>query len=313
MPARLSNDGINWPIRLRNFRLAALSDFGEQSLQRPEPQACMRLTALTLLIVGGTLLALSAVGEWGWYSGIAKVGERPTERFDPTLATELRSLEEFRDYILRLDSGTFETLSDSQKMEVLYQAVTNRFVRGDTQHTVFTNWIMWGLGFLRHDISTMRVPNNLLRFGEEAICGQSSYVLLTLVRSFGIPARHVGLGGHIVMEAWYDGNWHMYDTDQEVIPMVAGQMFSVDELARRQDLIRQFYGDRISLNNSPIQAVLMNRQNHTYANHKGDQFVWSAQVLMLAERVAEVLKHVFPVFLLGIGIMLLRRQKQLEF
>ena len=42
---------------------------------------------------------------------------------------------------------------------------------------------------------------------------------MQLADKAGIRPRHVGLFGHVVMEAWYDGEWHMYDPDFEVIAL----------------------------------------------------------------------------------------------
>ena len=187
-------------------------------------------------------------------------------------------------------------------MEKLFHGLNKRIIRGDSQHTLFTNWIMASLGVIRRDLTTMRVPDNILRFGSQAICSQAAYLLMTLARKAGLKARHVGLYGHVVMEAWYDGDWHMFDADQEIIPIVDGEVLSVEELALNPAALKRYYGY-----SDALVEVISSRQNHTYANHNGAQFVWSAQVLMLLERGAFYLKFAIPILLILLGIILGRR------
>ena len=66
-------------------------------------------------------------------------------------------------------------------------------------------------------------------------------MLVTLARGYGIAARHLGLDGHVVMEAWYDGDWHMFDPTKDVVPVADGEVLSLEELAARPDLVRALY------------------------------------------------------------------------
>jgi hypothetical protein len=75
---------------------------------------------------------------------------------------------------------------------------------------------------LRFVVSHHRLDDNvgtatkILRDGH-AICGGLAEVFNTLVRMVGIPARRVSLynlpiqGGHTASEAYYCGQWHLYD------------------------------------------------------------------------------------------------------
>jgi hypothetical protein len=61
----------------------------------------------------------------------------------------------------------------------------------------------------------------------------------------GIPTRHVLLEGHIVMEARYDGGWHAYDPDLEVVVRDdSGVVADAETLSRRKDLVRRSYAGR---------------------------------------------------------------------
>jgi len=53
----------------------------------------------------------------------------------------------------------------------------------------------------------------------------------------------VGLNGHVVMEAWYEGDWHLYDPDLEVLPVNSqGHVMSVEKLSHEKELLQSYYG-----------------------------------------------------------------------
>jgi hypothetical protein len=85
--------------------------------------------------------------------------------------------------------------------------VADRFTHGDAEHNLSINWLLWSLGQFNPNFKHIRNPQVLVSGGHCLFCDQSSYLLLNLALKAGIRARHVGLGGLVVMEAWYDGNW----------------------------------------------------------------------------------------------------------
>jgi len=161
---------------------------------------------------------------------------------------------------------------------------------------------MWALGTVDSDLGTIRRPNNLLRYTDSAFYGQQSYLLLTLAEKAGIPSRHVGLIGHVVMESWYDGAWHMYDPTFGIVPKPNGTVASVAELSENESLLVLYdaWPD--------IKAALQQPQRHNYiAYPAGGCSVWKAQVLYHAEQAADWLKFALPAGFIVLGGLLLAR------
>ena len=113
----------------------------------------MKLIAAACLIAGAVLLAATLLGATGVHTGVPQAKPAPGESYDAQLVTEARSLDAMRAAVEQSDA-----LSEREQMDRLYAVVGARFVQGDTQHTPFTNWIMWSLGVLRSDIRTCGCP-----------------------------------------------------------------------------------------------------------------------------------------------------------
>lgn len=151
----------------------------------------------------------------------------------------------------------------------------------------------------------------MLANGYSLYCDQISYTLLSLALEHGIKARHVGLDGHVVMEAWYEADWHLYDPDLEVVPVDAsGQVLSVEKLALNSELLDQYYGPR------GTTKIVASRENNTYMSFpQGSWFEWKSNVLVYYEKIMEVMKFALPVVLVVLGLFLSRgsstRQKRL--
>ena len=61
-----------------------------------------------------------------------------------------------------------------------------------------------------------REPLALLNFWGYALCGDTTTALTRLTTQYGIPARKIPLNGHVAAEYFFDGAWHIFDTDQNV-------------------------------------------------------------------------------------------------
>jgi hypothetical protein len=71
-------------------------------------------------------------------------------------------------------------------------------------------------------------------------CDDSATSLMLLAEAAGLKARVWGIYGHVVPEVYFDGAWHMLDPDGEVYYLDdAGQIASVETLAKRPDIIRK--------------------------------------------------------------------------
>jgi hypothetical protein len=261
----------------------------------------MRTIGALISILGLVLMSAVLIGHFGIYTGIAPAMPAPKERFRAELVTEARTLSDLDRFARRSAKRSFDGLPARQKMEHLFAAVIDRFTHGELRHTIFTNWIMSAGGLINGNVSFMRVPDGVLKYGQGALCSEVSYILLRLAANAGIPARHVGLNGHVVMEAWYDNGWHMYDPDFEIVARTRQGVASVEELSRNESLLKQYYGHIPN-----VETAFRLRSDHNYAAYpQGSQFVWKAQFLMIVETIAEVMKFVIPGLLIVAGISLL--------
>ena len=269
-----------------------------------------------LLSIGIILLTICLIGEFGVGTNYFETPVRPWERFDPKLGERTRDIDSFFSEVERRYGVEFNNLSTPVAMDVLFNAVCERFSHRQARYTLFSNWILWMLGKLRGPIGAIHEPNYLLKYGNIALCDQQSFVLVFLALERGIRARHVGLGGHIVMEAWYNNDWHMYDPDEEVSGIDPESMDkgvqSVEFLSKRPDLTRKLYsGHRSGPILKKIVRFFMTRENNTFVSvPKGSWYNWKSQFLMMFERICAYLKWIIPVciVLLGVGLIIFSRK-----
>jgi len=206
-----------------------------------------------------------------------------------------------------------DEFSNKQIMNELYDIVTYRFIHGDqAKHNIFSNWLLYLLGFGHPAFALIHDPDVLLHNGHSALCSEQSYLLLTLAERSGIRARHVGLNGHVVIEAWYSGEWHMYDPDLEVVPEVPGRgVISVEALSREPELIRTLYQGRGSPDYvDSIVRIFISREDNTFMSYpRLAHFEWKTNVLSHFERIANRLKWIIPLFMLTAGVLILVRRR----
>lgn len=260
----------------------------------------MKHFGVFLCVLGAALLLVAGVGQWTVLGKYESAGPRKWERFDPNLENTINSFSK----LVEITKKKFpENASAREKMDVLYSTVTDRFTHKDATHTLFSNWILYFAGKLHREFSHIYDPDLLISKGHSLFCDQSSYILLKLALANGIKSRHVGLDGHVVMEAWYDSDWHLYDPDLEVLPLdSAGKVLSVAQLALNQKLLDKYYG--------PYGAaqIVGSRENNTYATFpKGARFEWKSNVLAYVEKLMEVLKFAIPLAFIIVGLWLASR------
>jgi len=271
----------------------------------------------TLLLGGIMLLTICILGEWGGTTNYERTPGHSWERFDARLGERSNDLLSLYAEAERRHGVSLESLSAAEIMDVLFSTVCDRFGHGQATYSLFSNWILWALGKLWSPIGAVHEPNSLLKYGMIGICDQQSYLLVTLALKRGIQARHVGLGGHIVMEAWYGNDWHMYDPDEEVIAIdpenIDAGVQSVEVLSRNPDLVRKLYSEhRSGPSLKKIVRFFMTRENNTFVSGpEGSWFNWKSQVLMIFERMCAYLKWIIPVciVLLGVGLIVFSKRR----
>jgi hypothetical protein len=261
--------------------------------------------SIATIALGASLLIISVLGQWTGLGNYKSAPPRPGERFDPELVKQTPNLDSLYRVAEQRAGKPFDELPPQEVMESLYGVVADRFTNGAAQHTLFSNWILWSLGQLHPSIMHIRDPEVLVSGGHSLFCDQSSYLLLSLALKAGIRARHVGLDGHVVMEAWYDGNWHLYDPDAEVIAKdEQGRVLSVGDLSKNAGLLQKAYAGR----GEDLVNIIATRENNTFMSYPvGSQFEWKSQVLSQVEKAAQFLKFVIPFLLIGFGLIRLKK------
>lgn len=268
----------------------------------------VRVFPFSLILLGLLGLLLSILGE------VTKLGEYPSfpqrewEQFDPDSVTELPNIVAMKN---KIDQSLTQSLTEQEKMFVIYDVVIHRFTHGDqSKYNIFSNWLLWLTGKVASPLSFVRSPDILVENGHSALCGAQAYVLQSLAESYGIPTRRVGMNGHVVMEAWYEDDWHLYDPDLEVIPVTADQkILSLDELARSPALVRQYYQGRVNKEYiDSVVEIVSSREDNSF------ELYWMIEkhVAYRAERLANIAKWAIPtIFLIaGLGISLLTGRKK---
>ncbi|ODS52901.1 MAG: hypothetical protein ABS36_15695 [Acidobacteria bacterium SCN 69-37] len=251
------------------------------------------------VVVGVTLLALNLSGLLT--SPSFDVVVTSGERFDPALAASTRSVE-----ALLAAADVPASADPTATMDALFDVVTRRFTHGDRTYGVRENWLLALLGRVHEAFGHIRDPEALLDRSPQALCSEQSYVLMSLASARGIATRHVGLYGHVVMEAWLDEDWRMYDPDFEVASPAGVRALSCDA-----DAVRAVYADSTA---SPgeidaLVAIYTSREDNSFVAYPNlAQFEWKSQVLLLFERMAGWLKWLIPVGLLAIAARKVRRR-----
>jgi hypothetical protein len=275
----------------------------------------MRRTAgLVLVLAGALLLAVSLVGDRTEAGRYVNLPPRSWERFDPALASRTPDLESLYRAAQGRASRNLREMPPQGAMEILYGTVADRFTHGDqATYSVFSNWVFWTLGFADRRYRDIQDPDTLLRNGHSALCGDVSHVLMRLAEMSGIFTRHVLLDGHIVMEAWYDGGWHAYDPDLEVVIRDdAGRVLSVRGVADSPDRIRREYsvrGDPVFTN--AIVKIYGNTASHRYIVYPRRSIVGTrGQRPGRMEQAAKVARFAVPLVFLVAGAFLIRIRKR---
>lgn len=262
-----------------------------------------RILSSSLVLLGAALLLMTVVGQYVVRNETFIALDDISERFNQDRAEKIRDMKALLDDARKRGGG-----DPRDVMRANYDAVVERFVNSGASHyTLLSNWLLWILGSVNEHLSVVRDPEVLLESAYSALCSEQSSVLLMLAYRRGIAARHVGLNGHVVMEAWYHGGWHLYDPSYEVVPVDSnGEVLSVHEMDSDPDLVRTYYkGHAKSDAVEDVVRVFTTREDNNFISYpEGAQFVWKADVLIRFERYMNYLKYIIPVFMIIVGSLL---------
>ena len=269
-----------------------------------------KVLSSSLLILGVLGLSVSLLGEFTSLGDYKSSEPRNWEKFDPQLVIETPDLDSLHrkvnSLIKQSSNQAIKQSSEQEKMLIIYDVVVKRFTHSDeAKHNLFSNWILWLLGEVSAPFSYIKQPEILVKKGHSALCSEQSYLLQTLAEKQNIRTRAVGLNGHVVMEAWYENDWHLYDSDLEVIPFVDGELIlSLDELAKSPELVSEFYKGRgTSEYTQSIVDIIASREDNSFTSYpRLVLFEWKTNVLFYFEKLANILKWLMPGMFLFFGL-----------
>ena len=120
---------------------------------------------------------------------------------------------------------TENSVPGHRDMLIAYAAMT--YVNGHVSAPAY--------GFGIHPEAT---ADSVLRYGA-GICGHAALTYAAIVKRFGVPVRSVQFyyangGGHIAVEAFYEGDWHFFDPTWGAY-YADTDVLSITEIRARQD------------------------------------------------------------------------------
>ena len=266
-----------------------------------------RILAVSLIVVGLFLLTVSLLGDFTSFGSYASRGASTNERFNKSLTESIRSVRDVALFSFK-EVKDPQLLSDEQKMLLLYETVINRFTHSSgARHTAGSNWILFFMGKFMNPLGFIWDHNLFLAKGHSLVCSQSSYLLMQLALQSGIVARHVGLNGHVVMEAWYDRDWHMFDPDLEVVIRgERGDILSVEEISTDLELMNREYAGE----HEELIPIIASREDNSFVSYPpGSYFEWKSQVLLNVEKGMQFFKYCIPALFILFGAFLLSKNR----
>ena len=219
--------------------------------------------------------------------------------------TDFAQLPDYDDLILQVNTDASD-VSDLSKITAIYNIVLDRFP-WDAEHpgeptpkyTISSNWVAALLGLFDERLSEIRLPEYILQQRMTPACSELSFLMVSLSESVGVRSRHVGLNGHVVMEAFYDGKWHMYDPLYGVSPAdFDGSDLSVATLENNISLARDIYSKSIKneqLLAKTVEFFVSGSDNIFATEPRLSQFNQKGTLLMYFEQVSHYLKWLLPV------------------
>lgn len=160
--------------------------------------------SISLLVLGSAFLSINAAGLF-W--------EPPSAA--PSLVPEAQQVPGFH-YAIGSNAELLRRLSTPEK-EFSLEA-TNDLVARTIRHVedrrlaFYENPLMWMAGKVYDPLSRTQNPHKIAR-GARGLCSEAALVLTAIAKLNGVPARLVGLNGHVVSEIETLQGWRVADPD----------------------------------------------------------------------------------------------------
>lgn len=134
------------------------------------------------------------------------------------------------------------SMSDREKAQAIWQFTTTYF-----SHSV-PSW---------EAANRLDNPVRLINSYGYGFCDEFAAINAALWEAAGLKSRYWFLGGHTVSEVYYEGGWHLYDSDaKEYWLNERGEVAGVEELAQNPALILK-KADRLGFLATDIEAAKM--------------------------------------------------------
>jgi len=246
-------------------------------------------------IISGLFLIVTLIGEVHVIAPDASMA-KPNDRFDAGLYTRTQAYPDLREEAEKILGDTEDPAEISMLLMELVDRRAVHIASGPGKHTFTSNWLLHLLGYVHPSFSVLYSRDDLLKNNASFFCSQASYLLVQLLLEHNIPARHVGLYGHVVAEAFWDGTWHMLDPDYGIVVRSdLGTILSVSDLTEKlltESYEGEFEGEE---NLKALVNIFLDTTNDNYiAYPEGSYFVAAAQFLLWFSYLAAILKWVLP-------------------
>lgn len=213
--------------------------------------------------------------------------------------------------------GPWPGAAIEERAQRAFTLVTERFEHGDrAQHRLDELWPMWVLGQLEHDASYRNGVPALMQATTGLLCHQVAHVLVQAWLKLGVPGREVGLGGHVVAEAHWQGRWHLFDPDYKVRAQPDWPEQDHHDFARHPAATARLYAQNPTVP-AATRPILVNiyateLDNGAPTQPLGVRYVWSLAVLEGLEQASRLLMWLLPLACLGLSGALVLGQRRAE-
>jgi hypothetical protein len=251
--------------------------------------------SVSLLVVGSVLLSIDIAG---------LVLEPPSG--EPSLVPKAQQVPGYH-YSVGSNGELLRRLSKPEK-EFSLEASNDLVARTirhveDRRLAIYENPLMWMAGKLYDPMSRTQNPHKVAK-GAQGLCSEAALVLTAIAKLHGVPARLVGLSGHVVSEIQTPQGWRVADPDFGItFPATVRELEGpagppmIEQALRGKgydDAAVKYYVDVFQTSNdnvvAPIHAPLSPR-------------------LAKVEAWAEWLNWIVPIALLTVGALCLRKPR----
>jgi len=251
-------------------------------------------------LVGLLLFLLTTVGHFQFihYNG------NPTQVKERYRKLPIHSINELIDY-----AKVKPPITKGKEQEVmlkLHKVVDERFYNKIARHTPFTNYLIWIAGILYRPWNQITDSNLLLKYSQYGLCSQIAQVIVDSATTLGIKARMVHLNGHTVCEVYYEGLWHMFDSDYGVVPLKNNKIWGVEEFSKNPILIKEFYKDNSFTKEGETMVRIMGSRDDNYFYPPNTNI---CPRIFIVQKILEVVKWLFPFGFMLLGLFFVRRKR----